>query len=352
MGIRWPAPGFMDPAVTDGRPVTPEVSVVMSCYNASRWLAESVDSVLSQSHGSLELVLIDNGSTDETLRIIRDMEDSDARVIGLSKQGSGLAESLNLGIDRSRGKWIARLDADDVCEPTRLERQLDLFRRHPELTLTGTGCVEIDEHGRFLKQHRYPPHHNRLLSHLEHMQRFFPHSSAMYRADAVREVGRYRNRFGWAEDWDLWLRLASVGQVECLREPLVRIRKHPAQMSLDDSGRRQFVDTTAAIICHLLRIDGRPDLADSAESHTWDSFLQWIDRRLDDAGAFKRRSAYHSARSQFLASGNRWFAAIAMRRYILSSGHARALMTTKLGFGLPRRLAHEWAKGSGLGRGQ
>src|SRR2546430_2514522 len=108
---------------------TPEVSVLMSCYNATRWLHEAIHSVLVQTHDKFELILVDDGSTDETWNIIQSYRDRDQRIVAISKKNTGLADSLNVGIARAKGAWIARLDADDLCEPTRLEEQLDFVRK-------------------------------------------------------------------------------------------------------------------------------------------------------------------------------------------------------------------------------
>ena len=134
-------------------PRSPEVSVLMSCYNASRWLHEAIDSVLTQTFENFEFVLVDDGSTDDTWNIIQSYRDRDERIVPISKKNTGLPDSLNVGIAKARGAWIARLDADDVCEPTRLEEQVKFVSKHPEVVLLGTGCVEIDEQGGVKKKH-------------------------------------------------------------------------------------------------------------------------------------------------------------------------------------------------------
>src|SRR5687767_6042714 len=99
----------------------PECSVVMSCYNASAWLSEALDSVLNQTFQDFELIIVDDGSTDDTRKIIEEYAARETRIVSIVKANSGLADSLNVGVARARGRWVARLDADDVCEPERLE---------------------------------------------------------------------------------------------------------------------------------------------------------------------------------------------------------------------------------------
>lgn len=325
----------------------PEVSVLMSCHNASRWLHEAIDSVLAQTFEDFEFILVDDGSTDETWNIVQRYRDRDQRIVAISKKNTGLADSLNLGIAQARGVWIARLDADDLCEPNRLEEQIGFVQRHCEVALLGTGCVEIDEQGRVVKKHLYPSGHRELVRHLERSQRFFPHSSAFYRADVVRQVGGYNSRIRRAEDRRLWLDLALRGEIACLHNPLVRIRKHSSQISLDSNGRRQLCDGTAAAVCYLLGKAGCEDPSLGASSDEWIAFLNWLESRIEETGTFERRRAWGDARAEYFATANRLTGALRFGTRLLRSGHASALVWEKLfGSSLPERLAREWMKRS------
>ena len=109
-------------------PPPPAVSVVMSCYNASRFLAEAIESILRQTFTDFEFIIIDDGSTDDTLDIIRTYAQTDPRIVVIEKANTGLADSLNVGIGAARGEWIARQDADDVSFPDRLFHQIEFLR--------------------------------------------------------------------------------------------------------------------------------------------------------------------------------------------------------------------------------
>jgi glycosyltransferase involved in cell wall biosynthesis len=325
----------------------PEISVLMSCYNASRWLHEAIDSVLAQTFKDFEFILVDDGSTDETWNIIQRYRDRDQRIVAIPKKNTGLADSLNVAIAQARGAWIARLDADDLCEPNRLEEQIRFVQRHPEVVLLGTGFVEINEHGRVIKKHLYPSGHRQLVRHLERSQRFFPHSSAFYRVDVVRQVGGYNSRIRRAEDWRLWLDLALRGKIACLPNPLVRIRKHSSQISLDNDGRRQLCDGTAATVCYFLRKAGCKDPSLGASSDEWIALLNWIENRMEETGAFEKRKSWVDARAAFFATENRLPGALRFGIRLLQSGHASALVWEKFfGSSLPQRLAREWMKRS------
>lgn len=321
----------------------PSVSVLMSCYNASRWLHEAIDSVLAQTFEDFEFILVDDGSTDETWNIIQSYRDRDHRIVAVSKKNTGLADSLNVGIAQARGVWIARLDADDLCEPTRLEEQLSFVCSHRGVVLLGSGFVEIDEHGRELKKHQYPSDHRKLVRHLERWQKFFPHSSAFYSVDVARQVGGYNPRICRAEDRRLWLDLASRGQIASLAASLVKIRKHSAQISRDNNGKRQFCDGMAATVCYFLQKAGCKDPSMEKSAGEWSMFLTWLENRMVEAGAFEKRKAWVDARTEYFSSKNMMVGGLRFARHLLGSGYASALVWEEFfGSSFPRRMAREW----------
>ncbi|MHB8111274.1 MAG: glycosyltransferase family 2 protein [Syntrophorhabdaceae bacterium] len=323
--------------------MNPEVSVLMSCYNAGRWLHEAIDSVMAQTFKDFELILVDDGSSDETRAIIGSYCDRDRRIVPIFKGNTGLADSLNVGIAQARGGWIARLDADDLCEPTRIEEQLKFVSTRPDVVLLGTGCFEMDNQGRVMKKHLYPSDHDNLVRHLERLRPFFPHSSAFYRADDVRRVGGYIKHFRRSQDWRLWLELTSRGRIACLPRLLVRIRRHPDQVSLDNAGRRQLCYGIAGTVCHLLRKAGHQDPSIDAGGDEWIAFLEWIEQRIEDQGIFERRESWYNARAEYFTAENKLNGMLRFGIRLLQSGYIRSQAWERLfGSSLPGRLAHEW----------
>lgn len=331
----------MGPSVHPG---TPEVSVLMACHNASRWLHEAGDSVLAQTFENFEFVLVDDGSKDDTWDIIRKYRDCDRRVVAVSKQHSGLADSLNVGIMHARGTWIARLDADDLCLPNRLENQLRFARRRSDLVLLGSNFFQMDEHGGSMRKIRCPRSHRRLLWNLEHLQRFFPHSSALFRRNAALDAGSYNAWNRLSEDSDLWLRLAESGRIACLGDYLVKCRRHPEQISYTEAaGISQLVYGIAAAVCHFLRTDGFPDPSNGGDKTAWDELVAWVDRRVRDEGVPETHKAWAAARAVYSTSRNRPVGVLRAGVRLLRSGHGRPLVEEKLfGLSLPKRLAQEW----------
>lgn len=289
-------------------PVSPEptITVAMSVYNSERWLAESISSVLGQTYRDFEFVIVNDGSTDGSLQIIQSFASLDRRVRVIRKTNSGLADSLNHGIAHAKGTWIARIDADDICEPQRLELQLEFARSHPSLVLLGSGLLEIDEDGHARGTYRYPAKHSGLVSYLKGKRRFFPHSSAFFRRASFHRVGGYRPRIKRAQDYDLWLRLSEVGEIACLRPALICIRRHGGQISHDEGGRRQILDSRVALASYILRQIGVPDpVADTASENEFEAFRCFIAAGLEGAKLFDQRKLIDAVKVE-LQRGAPW----------------------------------------------
>lgn len=322
----------------------PEISVVMPTYNGDKWIRESIDSVLNQTFENFELLIIDDGSSDSTKEIIENYKKADKRIITVYKSHTGATDSQNVGINIARGSWIARIDQDDICEPERLSKQLAFVYNNPEIDLLGSGFIEIDKDGNYIKKHSFPRHHKRLTANLETLRRFFPHSSAFYRLDAARKVGKYNIRFIRADDWDLWQRLSEQGKIACLAEPLVKIRKHAGQMSLLDNNKRSFLDAATAGVCHFLRKAGYnniPSLDKSEEN--WFLFLNWVEKRMVETDIVLERKIWIDAREEYFYSQknikNKFFLMLRLTR----SGHLVSLLKSKMfGLSMPEKLAYEW----------
>lgn len=225
--------------------MTPHVSVVMPVRDAETYVAEAVKSILDQTLRDLELVVIDDGSTDGTAGIIRALAASDKRVRLHAGRGGGLVAALNEGCALATAPLLARMDADDVAEPTRLARQVDAMDAEPELVLLGTALTQIDERGAAFATVSYPAVPGEEL--LE--RNCFAHPTVVFRRDAFEQVGGYRDLFPHAEDYDLWLRFAELGRVGNLSEPLLRYRVHQAQVTrraIEEQARSTLVAQAAA----------------------------------------------------------------------------------------------------------
>ena len=325
----------MDQAVTTPGIRRPAVSVVMSCFNAAAWLGEAVDSVLAQTMADFEFITVDDGSTDDTARILEACAARDARLQVVRKPSTGLGDSLNVGIAKARGAWVARLDADDLCAPDRLERQLALARSDATLVFVGSGLVLIDDQGRPSATHRYPADHDGLVRCLQQVGKFPAHSSALIRTEALRRAGGYRTRIRRAQDWDLWLRLSTLGRLACVDAPLVRIRKHAGQVSHEESGDRQVLDARIGLVSYWIRRLGGEDPVGGTEEG-FAAFRAWTESRLTAAGLFRVAALGRRA----AAAGGTLGVAGVLARQPLDA--ARLLWTRWAGEHLAARLAREW----------
>jgi glycosyltransferase involved in cell wall biosynthesis len=212
--------------------VQPTVSVVMSAYNAGLFVAEAVQSILKQTYRDFECIVIDDGSTDDTLAILRAYAGRDDRLRVISRENRGLIASLNEGIALARGEFIARMDADDIALPRRLERQVDRLRQNGEVVALGTGIVLIDPAGRPLMRWHHKLVHEDIVKRLVRGDgSALTHPTVLMRREAVLELGGYDERFEAAEDFDLYLKLSEVGKLENMDEVLLHWRQHPASVN-------------------------------------------------------------------------------------------------------------------------
>jgi len=210
---------------------TPRVSVVMPVHNGGPYLEAAVDSILGQTLGDLEFVIIDDGSTDSTGEVLRRYAAADHRIRVYSQAKAGLVASLNRGCKAARAGYIARMDADDVAFPQRLERQVEFLDREPDVAVVGSAVLRIDEAGRPLTRNVCPTSHADIAAALREYT-CFTHPSVMMRTAAWTAVGGYRHAYGPAEDYDLWLRLSERYRLANLPEPLLQYRVYPGQLSV------------------------------------------------------------------------------------------------------------------------
>ena len=204
--------------------MTPRISVVMPVRNGERFLREALDSTLEQALGDLELIVVDDGSTDATAAILADAARRDSRARIHRQAPGGLTVALNAGCALARAPLIARMDADDVMLPGRLERQVEFLDAHRDVALLGGGIVLIDEDGREID--REPG--RRELDFLERNE--LTHATVTMRADAFRALGGYR--LDQSEDYDLWLRFEERHGVAAVPDFAIRYRLHPGQFSV------------------------------------------------------------------------------------------------------------------------
>jgi glycosyltransferase involved in cell wall biosynthesis len=245
-------------------PVRGRVSVILATRNRADRVGRAIESVLSQRDVDLELILVNDASEDDTAAVLAGWCGDDRVRVVENARRRGLPASLNRGLSRARGEFIARIDDDDVWnDPDKLAEQLAWMRRHPDTVLLGTGYV--DEWGRETRN----PADDEAIRRQMLMRCPFCHSSVLFTAAAVRAAGGYDETLDYAEDWELWMRLGTRGRLANLER-----------------------------IC-LVKSAGEDTLS-----------ARHFDRQLRSAGALSARHAAHYPgrhRARALHAFNRWF---------------------------------------------
>jgi glycosyltransferase involved in cell wall biosynthesis len=214
-------------------PTSPTVSILMAVHNSSRFLDKAVDSILSQSLRELEFVIVDDGSTDGSDRLLDEFARRDPRIVLIRQGNQGLTRSLNTALGVARGRYIARMDSDDIAEPTRLERQVQFMNATPDLVASGTGVIRIDASDNVIALPECvtdPARIDAIL--LSGSGGVVCHPSLIVRTDALRRIKGYDERFRTAQDLDLFLRLSEIGRLSNLDQRLLRYRKHEQSVNV------------------------------------------------------------------------------------------------------------------------
>jgi glycosyltransferase involved in cell wall biosynthesis len=203
---------------------SPHVSVVMTVWNGEKHIAESIDSILKQAYQDLELIVVDDGSTDGTCRVVETFQDPRLRLF--RRPHCGIVPSANFGVAQARGPYIARLDADDISLPDRLARQVEALERNPSAVLCYTDFEIFGEDA--IPGHRmaHLPQDSALILIQMCYRCPFMHSSVLYRRAAFDQVGGYLEKFAVAEDFDLFTRLIRVGPFVGIPLKLLRYRRY------------------------------------------------------------------------------------------------------------------------------
>ena len=238
----------------------PAISVAMSVYNGERFLAEAIESILAQTFGDFEFLVLDDGSRDSTPDILADFAARDSRVRPIIRENRGLIASLNQLIAESRAPIIARMDDDDISSPERFALQHAFLEQNPGYGVVGSWSQDIDQEGNRITVSGcdHPVTHAEMLAAIERGGQLICHPSAMYRREVVQSVGGYHAAFRHCEDLDLWLRLASVTRLGNLTERLVQYRRSPDQVSCRHATEQQ-IGTVVAYLAYAERKAGRPD---------------------------------------------------------------------------------------------
>lgn len=207
------------------------ISVLMSVFNGEAFLAQAIESVLNQTWNQFEFLIIDDGSSDRSAAIISDYAQRDSRIRAVRHDNRGRAESLNIGMHLASGQFIARMDADDIALPRRLELQQDFLMNNPSVGVVG-GAYELVDRGEQIIRTMRPPTKDSEIKALMLRSNPMCHPSVVMRKDVALSVGGYRPLFMDADDYDLFLRMGELSALANVSEPVLKYRLHPSQVSV------------------------------------------------------------------------------------------------------------------------
>lgn len=244
----------------------PLISVILPFYNASAYLDASIDSLLSQTLGDFEIIALDDCSTDDGGERCAARRDPRLRLVR-NETNLGVPRTCNRGIELAQGRYLARMDADDICMPTRFERQVELLRRKPEIGICGTRALSINAHDKVIGRRRYP-----LTSETIQLERFFTppflQSSVIIDRERVSaKTLKYDENLPYAQDFDLWFRVLEQTEGANLRAPLLHYRVH--EDSITSQKRVRQLELHAQIIRRNLAQRGINVNVEEAEMLRW-----------------------------------------------------------------------------------
>lgn len=211
--------------------VAPQISVALPVYNAGRYLSDALDSILNQTFTDFELLIVNDGSSDGSSETLDQYARLDSRIRLWHRPNAGLVPALNFMLREARADLVARMDADDVAMPERFALQVASFAHDPNLVLVGGQIELIDKVSRRIGLLGQPLTHEEIDDCHLRGHTSVCHPTAMFRRGAVTDLGGYREKFMLAEDLDLWLRLAEVGELRNLPELVLQYRVHDQSVS-------------------------------------------------------------------------------------------------------------------------
>lgn len=199
------------------------VSVIMPVFNAEKYLRQSIESILNQDLIDFEFIILNDGSNDQSKGIIKSYQDPRIKYLE-NEQNHGIVYTLNKGLQAANSKYIARMDADDISLPHRLQRQVSFLEQHPEVGVLGTAYLPIDENEKPVHQPIFMPEYPASAKWFMLIGSPLAHPTTMFRTDLVKKVGGYSELFPHAEDYELWTRVSQISNICSLQDVYLHYR--------------------------------------------------------------------------------------------------------------------------------
>ena len=232
------------------------ISVIFPIYNASNYLDESLQSILSQTYKDFEVILINDGSTDDSLDKCKKYQKEDSRIKIINNKHQGLTKSLNDGIKFSTGKFIARQDADDISKVNRFEKQINWFSSSNNRVLCGTNGYVVSPNGKIRQNNVITFSHDKIINKLKYTNCFM-HTSVMFLRLAAEKFNFYNENLKYAQDYDLWWKLSTLGEVGNIPEKLVTVKRLKDSITLNKANEQttDFISSSVEYLKHMNMIN-------------------------------------------------------------------------------------------------
>jgi glycosyltransferase involved in cell wall biosynthesis len=225
----------------------PLITVLLPAYNAEKYIGEAIQSVLAQSFTEFELLIVNDGSTDDTEKIIRSF--SDPRIVLINQDNKGISAALNNGLSFAKADYIARFDADDICFPERLEKQYNFLIENPQYCIVGCDADYYDMNDNYVFTCYSPGHTNEEIQQIKMNICPFIHSGVLYKKKEILDAGGYTIHAHSFEDHFLWTKILKEGKAYNLNEVLLKVKLHPGSISIDEKWRsKRFCELKNAVL--------------------------------------------------------------------------------------------------------
>ena len=281
----------------------PCISVVMSVYNGRPYLTKAVQSILGQTYEDFEFIIINDGSTDGSQRVLGQFAERDDRIRLFYQENRGLTASLNRGLKLAHGKFVARMDDDDISRPTRLEKQVRFLEDNPGVGVLGGGARVIDEAGEAIGHWIPPKKYGRITWRLL-FNACFTHPSVMMRRSLVQDLGGYADWARCSQDHELWTRAALKTRLAALPDELIQFRRSEGSITATSRDAQMNTNCRAAAQLHQ-------SLLGSAADDDIAHFLVWLhqfdlETATEETGVEDFRSVFEYLRVLYRAHAERF----------------------------------------------
>lgn len=249
----------------------PKVSVIMAVYNERPYLEKAVQSVLDQTFGDFEFIIVNDGSTDGSKEVLERFEQNSARIRLIHQENRGLIASVNRGLELAKGQYIARMDGDDICYPERFERQVRFLDSSPEVGILGTQIEKIDADGEVREDWKWSlPTDPEVISWRLLFNTCLCNPSVMMRRSILESLGGYARWATYVEDYELFTRAVLQTRLANLPDTLLKFRRHEGSVTVKRREEQIRTSAKAAIALHQA-------ILGSSVSEQNVRFLVWMD---------------------------------------------------------------------------